>query len=139
MLIMAVMLAACGSSADEQPVATAGDTTGAAVPVSYQPVIEGSYLGIVPCADCDGVETRITLFADTSYQLVNNYIGKNPKDTAGLNVAKTGRFTLHNDTVHLVGFESKFLRTDTALIQLDASGQLFAGKLADKYILKKVK
>jgi copper homeostasis protein (lipoprotein) len=138
-LIITVMLLSCGNGADEPGVTTNDDTMNTVTPVTYQAVIEGSYLGILPCADCEGVETRLTLFADSTYQLVNNYLGKNPKDTAGLNVGKTGKFMMHNDTVHLVGDQSKFLRTDTALIQLDATGQLFTGEIADRFILKKVK
>ncbi len=138
-LFCLIALVSCGGGADEKPATDEGDTTGISTPVSYQAVIEGSYLGIVPCADCEGIETRVTLFADTTYLLVNNYLGKNPKDTAGLNLSKSGRFMMHNDTVHLVGSESKFIRTDTALVQLDQAGQVISGKLADKYILKKVK
>jgi len=136
-----VFMSACGNSGEEEnnTVAPSGDTTKQSVQVEYQPVIAASYMGIVPCADCEGIQTEVTLYADTTYKLVTNYLGKNPKDTAGLNSDKKGKFMMHNDTVHLEGDGSKFLKNDTALIQLDGSGKVITGKLADKFILKKVK
>jgi uncharacterized lipoprotein NlpE involved in copper resistance len=136
-----VFLSACGNSGENEngTAVSSGDTTRQSVPVEYQPVIAASYMGVVPCADCEGIQTEVTLYADTTYKLVTNYLGKNPKDTAGLNSNKTGKFMMHNDTVHLEGDGSKFLKNDTALIQLDESGKVITGKLADKFILKKVK
>jgi len=136
-----VFMSACGNSGEGEnnTAVPSGDTTKQSVSVEYQPVIAASYMGIVPCADCEGIQTEVTLYADTTYLLVTNYLGKNPKDTAGLNTNKKGKFMTHNDTVHLGGDGSKFLKNDTALIQLDGSGKVITGKLADKFILKKVK
>ncbi|RYZ23548.1 MAG: copper resistance protein NlpE, partial [Sphingobacteriales bacterium] len=116
-----------------------GDTTTKSAPVEYQPVISAAYMGVVPCADCDGIETRVTLFADEKFEFVNNYLGKNPKDTAGLNSIKTGKFMMHNDTLHLEGVLVRFIQNDSALIQLDQQGKKIQGKLAEKYFLKKLK
>jgi uncharacterized lipoprotein NlpE involved in copper resistance len=140
LFIVTAMFAACSESGENEDANTAGaDSVADAMPVVYQPVIEASYNGVVPCADCDGIETVVTLFADTSYKLINNYLGKNPNDTAGLNVAKTGKYMMHNDTVHLEGVDFRFVKNDTALIQLDPAGKMITGKLAEKYILKKAK
>ena len=139
-IVTTVFISACGNSGEQEnnTAVQSGDTTTQSVPVEYQPVIAASYLGVIPCADCEGIHTEVTLFADTTYQLITNYLGKNPKDTAGLNTNKKGKFMMHNDTVHLDN-DSKFLKNDTALIQLDGSGKIITGKLADKFILKKVK
>ncbi|RZL04889.1 MAG: hypothetical protein EOO89_27475 [Pedobacter sp.] len=137
----AMILWACGNSGEEENNAPipSGDTTTKSAPVEYKPVVAAAFMGVVPCADCDGIETRVTLFADTSYEFVNNYLGKNPTDTAGLNSTKKGKFMMHNDTLHLEGIPTRFIQNDTALIQLDPSGKKMQGKLADKYFLKKLK
>ena len=139
-IAVAIIFVSCGESGEQEnnTSVASSDTTGEARVVGYQPVIAGTYLGIVPCADCEGIETRVTLFADTSYQLVMTYLGKGPKDTAGLNQQKSGKYMMVNDTMQFEGHEIKFLKTDTALIQLDLAGKLITGKLADKYVLKKL-
>jgi copper homeostasis protein (lipoprotein) len=138
---MALVMTACGDSAEKENNATvipAPDTT-AQAPVEYQKVITAAYAGVIPCADCDGIETKVTLFADTTFEFSNTYIGKNPKDTVGLNTTKRGKFMMHGDTVHLEGVENKYLKKDTDLFQLDITGKVVTGNLADKYVLKKVK
>ncbi|MET0243439.1 MAG: copper resistance protein NlpE [Flavitalea sp.] len=136
-----VLFTACTESGEKENNATeqSADTTPKSSPVDYQHVISAAYMGVTPCADCDGIETRVTLFADTSFQLVMNYLGKNPKDTAGLNVSEQGKFKMINDTLQFEGIKSKFIKNDTALIQLDSDGKIITGPLADKFILKKQK
>ena len=41
----------------------------------------GSYAGVVPCADCAGIETSIPLNEDLSYQLRTRYLGKDDSST----------------------------------------------------------
>jgi uncharacterized lipoprotein NlpE involved in copper resistance len=141
-LSMALIMGSCGDSGEQEnnaSVVPAPDTSAAQSPVEYKKVITAAYSGVIPCADCDGVETNLTLFADTTFELRTTYIGKNPKDTAGLNSAINGRFMMHSDTVHLEGAESRYLKTDAALFQLDKTGKIMTGKKAEKYELKKVK
>jgi uncharacterized lipoprotein NlpE involved in copper resistance len=138
---ISLLVAGCGESGEKENNETipTGDTAQTQKPVEYLDVITAAYTGVTPCADCEGIDTRVTLYADTSYQLVMNYLGKDPKDTAGLNTAKKGRFMMHNDTLHLVESNAKYLKTDTALIQLDGDGKKIAGPVAQKFVLKKVK
>lgn len=139
---LALVMTACGDSAEKENNATeipVPDTPATQPPVEYQRVITAAYAGLIPCADCDGVETNVTLFSDTTFELRIAYIGKNPKDTAGLNKTINGKFMMHSDTVHLEGAESRYLKSDTALFQLDKTGRIMTGKKAEKYVLKKVK
>jgi uncharacterized lipoprotein NlpE involved in copper resistance len=139
---LAMVLIACGDSAEKENNATlvpAPDTPAAQGPVEYKRVITAAYTGVLPCADCEGVETTVTLFADTTFEYHSTYLGKNPKDTAGLNATINGKFMMHSDTVHLEGVQSRYLKTDIALFQLDKSGRIMTGKKAEKYELKKVK
>jgi uncharacterized lipoprotein NlpE involved in copper resistance len=135
----AVMIVSCADSGEQENAVNipAQDTQKVAA-VRYTDVIAGSFSGVVPCSDCEGIDVSVTLFADSSFQLVKKYLGKNPKDTAGLNENKTGKFMMHNDTLHLAGTDSKFIKTDTALIQLDKEGKVFTGKTAQKYVLRKL-
>ena len=139
---MALLMSACGDSGEKENnaiVTPAPDTPAAQPPVEYKRAITAAYMGVIPCADCDGVETTVTLFADTTFELHSTYLGKNPKDTAGLNAAINGKFMMHGDTVHLAGVESRYLKTDTELFQLDKTGKVMTGNKAEKYVLKKVK
>ena len=36
---------------------------------------EGTYRGILPCADCEGIETKITLSANGTYEYKASYLG----------------------------------------------------------------
>lgn len=40
---------------------------------------EGTYGGILACADCPGIRTELLLKADGSYKLVRQYQGKSPE------------------------------------------------------------
>ena len=136
-----VFIYSCGNAGEEEKSAAvpAEDTTAVSSPIQYREVIAEAYMGVVPCADCEGIKTEVTLYADTTFQLVTNYLGKNPKDTAGLNITKRGRYTMNNDTLRLDEDRFRFLKNDTSLVQLDGSGKIITGKLADRFILKKVK
>ena len=37
---------------------------------------DGIYRGVLPCADCEGIETTITLSKDAHYTLATRYLGK---------------------------------------------------------------
>jgi len=36
----------------------------------------GTYKGVLPCADCEGIETELELNADKTYELKETYLGK---------------------------------------------------------------
>jgi len=36
----------------------------------------GVYKGVLPCADCEGIETELELKADKTYELTQEYLGK---------------------------------------------------------------
>jgi uncharacterized lipoprotein NlpE involved in copper resistance len=101
------------------------------------------YFGIIPCADCTGIETEIDLKSDKTYLVHSIYIGRKSTGPGSNEISETGTWMLHGtDTIHLAGRKntpSMYIRTDTSLIQLDMEGNSIKGKLADKYILKKNK
>jgi copper homeostasis protein (lipoprotein) len=99
----------------------------------------GVYRGILPCADCEGIETEITLNADLTYMISSIYLGKNNEafketgkfkwDEAGVNI------TLENADSKAV---NQYLVGENMLFKLDANGNRIEGELKEKYQLKKV-
>jgi copper homeostasis protein (lipoprotein) len=96
---------------------------------------QGTYLGVLPCADCEGIKTRIVLNKDLSFIIETSYLGKEPK------VFQTkGAFTWdENGGIITLGETEKqmYLVGENKLIHLDKNGKKITGDLADKYILKK--
>jgi heat shock protein HslJ len=97
----------------------------------------GIYRGVVPCADCEGIETTITLNADKTYVLATRYMGK--KKTT---IEEKGSFSWNDagTIVTLAGLKDKpsqYQVGENKLTQLDMSGNKIAGDMADKYILSK--
>ncbi len=98
----------------------------------------GMYKGVVPCADCEGIETLLVLNTDNTYLLRTNYLGK-PDAQA---IEKTGAITWNaeGNTVILGGIENapnQYFVGENKVIQLDLAGQRITGQLADQYILAK--
>jgi uncharacterized lipoprotein NlpE involved in copper resistance len=99
---------------------------------------EGTYTGIVPCADCEGIETTITIKKDLSYTVQTKYLGK--KDAA-LSERK-GLFSWNKDGNKITLSDIKntpaqYLVGENKLIQLDMQGNRITGESAGKYELIK--
>jgi copper homeostasis protein (lipoprotein) len=97
----------------------------------------GTYTGILPCADCEGIETTIVLSADGKYQIKIVYRGK-----SNLVFEKSGAFSWNDvgNTITLEGIENapkQYFVGENMLIQLDMEGNRIIGELAEKYILGK--
>lgn len=98
----------------------------------------GSYKGITPCADCEGIETIVFLTDESNYVVRTKYLGK--KD-AKMNEQKgTYSWNEEGSTVILTGIEngpSQYFVGENYVMQLDREGNKITGDLADKYILQK--
>ena len=99
----------------------------------------GSYAGVIPAADTEGIDVQLTLCADQSFTLVYNYIGKPGS------ITKSGKFSW-DDTGSIItlkdldkkAFPTYYKVGENHLLQLDIKGQKITGSLADKYVLKKI-
>ncbi len=95
------------------------------------------YTGSLPCPDCDGIETMLTLNADEkrTYTLEENHKGKKPKT-----VESNGTWTVAGEVVTLNGKAgaTKYQVTAEGLVSLNADGSKRDAKSAMKYLLKKV-
>lgn len=99
----------------------------------------GLYQGVLPCSDCEGIETSLYLMANNAYLLTKVYMGLED-NRAYKNI---GDFSWNDDgtTVTLSNIEgapNQFIVEDTRAIQLDMEGKRIEGELAEKYILTKL-
>lgn len=94
----------------------------------------GGYTGIMPCADCDGIETLLKLNKDFTYLYSSKYLSKSDEV-----FVKDGKWKYENNIITLEGVDYKFKLGNSILWQLDLSGNDIGGELADNYKLEKIK
>lgn len=95
----------------------------------------GTYEAIVPCADCPGINTSLTLNSDKTFNITEEYIQRDSKkqDKGTFEWDATGSMiTLKGKTAHY-----KYKVGENKLIQLDMDGKEIAGPHKDLYIFKK--
>jgi uncharacterized lipoprotein NlpE involved in copper resistance len=99
---------------------------------------QGTYKGVTPCADCEGIETEIILNNDFSYTLKTKYLGKGDgkvfQEAGSFVWDKTGAII---SLEGLKGSPSQYKVGENRLIQLDMEGKVIEGDLAEKYVLTK--
>jgi heat shock protein HslJ len=100
---------------------------------------QGIYKGITPCADCEGIETEITLKKDLTFVIQTKYLGKGDdakvfEEKGNFVWDKTGGIVLLQG---IKGKPSQYKVGENKLIQLDMEGKAIIGQLADKYVLIK--
>lgn len=97
----------------------------------------GTYAGTIPCADCEGINVRIILNSDETFELSYQYLGKSE-----MPYIVSGKFTWSNDGGMIIldngSVPSRYKVGENMLIQLDMDGNEITGDLANMYILTKV-
>ncbi|HMO62405.1 MAG TPA: copper resistance protein NlpE [Ferruginibacter sp.] len=98
----------------------------------------GTYKGTLPCADCQGIETTLTIDTALNYTLTQLYLGKSTKP-----FEQKGSFSWNGagGIITLSGISnapSQYLVGENVLVQLDLEGNRISGELADKYRLQKL-
>jgi copper homeostasis protein (lipoprotein) len=98
----------------------------------------GTYAGVIPCANCAGLEIKLEIENDYSYKLNAVYLGKTSEP-----VLQSGTFYWNDagSIITLGGLEEvyQFQVGENQLIKLDQAGNKIEGVLADKYVLVKIK
>lgn len=98
---------------------------------------EGTYAGTMPCADCSGIETEITV-KDGKYDITRVYLGVD--NQAQSTFTENGIYkwdsqrnvlTFDNDP------EQQYMFRNNTLVALDQDGREVTGDLAHLYVLKK--
>ena len=97
----------------------------------------GRYQGIIPCADCEGIKTQLTLKEDLTYTLETKYLGSS-NDV----IKVEGKFSWNEkgNTITLDNSnKQQYFVGENLLFHLDKNGKRITGELADKYALEKEK
>ena len=98
---------------------------------------QGIYKGVLPCADCEGIETEIMLHADSSYMISTKYLGK--KDKAA--IKGDGKFIwvdgFHIQLQGIKNAPSTYFVSENRITQMDMAGKKIEGASAEKYVLNK--
>jgi heat shock protein HslJ len=95
----------------------------------------GRYTGVVPCADCEGIETTLVLRDDERFALTTRYLGT---QDAGRTLEGSFAWDDAGRTIALAavsGGPSRYLVGENRLFQLDLEGRRITGPLADRYVL----
>ena len=97
----------------------------------------GTYTGVLPCADCPGIKTEITLNADGSFTKKMTYLER--KEAGIFKEKGTYSWDAAGQTITLEGPDtpSHYSVGENTLTQLDMEGKRVEGSLADFYVLKK--
>ncbi|MDQ8034816.1 MAG: copper resistance protein NlpE, partial [Bordetella sp.] len=94
----------------------------------------GMYEGTLPCADCPGIRTRLTLMQDNTYQLQTQYL-----DRQAAPQTVQGRFIWMQDGVTIqldaAGSNQRYLVGEQRLTLLYQDGSLPTGTMAQHYVL----
>lgn len=133
------LLVGCGERTEQQglPVAPTSPAFDAAHTSSNALDWDGTYTGTVPCADCEGIATSLTLDRSGKYTLRTQYLGKSAEV-----FTNEGNFVWEADgnRIQLEGVKdgaSRFHVGEDQLFQLDGNGERITGDLAESYILRK--
>lgn len=100
----------------------------------------GVYRGVLPCADCEGIQTEITLNTDDTYSITRKYLGKSEEifkeQGRFLWDASGGKITLQVNGEP--DRHAQYRVGENQLAKLDEEGQIIQGVFAEKYRLGKV-
>ena len=100
----------------------------------------GIYSGVLPCADCEGIETELIINEDGTYSLATSYMGEKNPATETIK----GNFVWREDgnSVKLEGIEegtrSPYFKVEENKVRyLDMEGNKIEGELESFYTLTK--
>lgn len=100
---------------------------------------QGTYVGVIPCADCEGIEVKLELTSDLHYRKTMVYLGKGNSQP----FIQEGNFSWNKEgtNIQLLGDtndSTQYKVGENQLIQLDRAGQTIQSEFADSYKLKKI-
>ena len=133
LVLLFISIASCKSSKKTQATETITTADNSMTSVDWP----GTYQGILPCADCEGIKTQILLNKDLSYILETQYLGKSDsvfQEKGKFEWDKTGskiKLDNANKQIYQVG--------ENLLFHLDKDGNRITGDLASNYIMEKEK
>lgn len=103
-------------------------------PITYKKLL-GVYTGVTPCADCEGIYTRIEFIDSITFIKSSKYLGKSSRAFLDM-----GQWKIKNDSIiELIahGNSNQYLHEGIHLTMLDVEGKRIKGALAAYYKLSK--
>ena len=102
--------------------------------------VDGTYRGILPCADCAGIQTKITLDNEMNFVKRTVYIGKSSEifTTEGTYSWREDGNTIRFEGINEYEQPAFYHVGENKLFQLDLEGNRISGDLAENYILHKI-
>ena len=95
----------------------------------------GSYSGVLPCADCEGIRTEVILVDESQFIRKTQYVGQD-----NMVFEESGIYTWDEagNTITLEGADepNQYFVSENRIFHLDKDGNRIEGELADMYILK---
>lgn len=97
----------------------------------------GTYSGSLPCGDCEGIKTALSLKRDDTFVLNTEYLGKNTTD-----IQVVGTYS-YDDQSNIITLEnaadgpSKFLYENGDIWILDQNANRIEGEYSNRYLLTK--
>lgn len=140
-VVAAAMMVSCNGNKTAQN-ETNTDSTSVADTTASESVdlaaVAGTYEGTLPAADCPGIKTVLTINADSTYQLQQDYIDR--KD--GHDEASGVLQVLNNSVLMLVrpssGDHTFYkVKDNSSIIMTDSLGNEPEGEMAKLYVLTK--
>lgn len=103
----------------------------------------GTYAGTLPCADCEGITTVLTLTADGYYRIIESYQGHPNASDPYASFSAEGRFHWLQDGSRIQldkagDYRLYFIGEDHIRV-LDSDGKPIDGALTEYYILHKAR
>jgi uncharacterized lipoprotein NlpE involved in copper resistance len=97
----------------------------------------GTYEGTIPCADCEGIKTTLTLLDNGTFTKITQYLGKEDRGNP-----EKGKYTWNDQgseisTVNDANDTQRYKVGENVLFHLDKEGNRIEGDLAENYKLKK--
>ncbi len=135
--LLSLMLVACGGNANKKDNAASEQTAVVEEQAPAQADYCATYFGVLPAADCGGIETTLTLNADKTYNLKKKYL--NGKDEA---FETNGVYELKGEDLVELTTPSTNAKTYYKIVEgnvvlSDAEGVVNDGELAEHYVLKR--
>lgn len=96
----------------------------------------GSYSGVLPCADCEGIRTEVILVDESQFIRKTQYVGQDD-----MVFEESGIYTWDEagNTITLEGADepNQYFVSENRIFHLDMDGNRIEGELAEMYILEK--
>jgi heat shock protein HslJ len=144
LLPLCLLLTACANAGQEPPGTESARQTATNPDPAHSSRVsvdwQGTYRGILPCADCEGIETVITLLEDGSYQRSVRYLGREDyprRDQGEFEWDDAGGLITLDDGMADGATMQRYRVGENRLFHLDRQGQRVSGDLADRYVLEK--